>query len=403
MLAMAVMQGLEASLGLRPEEICVCASHTHSAPAPHDLGDGATGVAQFASSLQQAILDVGAAAVAAAKPGRIKTGVGEVNIFRNRRTRGEPNLVDRRVPVIAAEDSETGELKAVLFGAGCHPVTLGYDNLQISGDFTGYAQTQIEAALPSVTALFFNTTEGNVIPITSPNRDALDPRGYCGGRYEDTRTMGAALADEVLRVVASLGPPGSLRVASNRKVLSLEPNISRLQPDEIARMLETSRRTLAEFLGDDLQRALPPGPLWSMASAIVVRQALSEADMRRLMIACCRYLGLSARAGRTSPPALVEVCVQVMMINDIELLALPGEVLVEVGQEWARLAQSERAFVVGLANGHLRYLPLAAHFAEPDSDVRYETVTAMLRSDGVDRALKEAEVLLKRLRQEAGV
>jgi hypothetical protein len=85
----------------------------------------------------------------------------------------------------------------VLFGAGCHPVTLGWDSLGISGDFPGRAQTRIEQALDVPCALFFNTTEGNVIPATSPNRDALDPRGYCGGGIADTDAMAEALAGVV--------------------------------------------------------------------------------------------------------------------------------------------------------------------------------------------------------------
>ncbi len=80
----------------------------------------------------------------------------------------------------------------------------------------------------------------------------------------------------------------------------------------------------------------------------------------------------------------------VIRINDLELLTLPGEVLVEVGQEWSRRTASRNAFVVGLANAHLRYLPLAAHYAEPLSDMRYETVTAGLEPNGIERVLDAA-------------
>ena len=45
---------------------------------------------------------------------------------------------------------------------------------------------------------------------------------------------------------------------------------------------------------------------------------------------------------------------------------------------------------MGLANAYLRYLPLAAHFAEPLSDLRYETVTAGLEPNGIERVLDAA-------------
>jgi hypothetical protein len=88
----------------------------------------------------------------------------------------------------------------------------------------------------------------------------------------------------------------------------------------------------------------------------------------------------------------------VLEIDDLPLLALPGEVLVEVGDEWRLRTGTERAFVVGLANGHLRYLPRAAHFAEPDADQHYETVTAGLEPNGVEYALDAATRLLAELR-----
>jgi hypothetical protein len=112
--------------------------------------------------------------------------------------------------------------------------------------------------------------------------------------------------------------------------------------------------------------------------------------MRRLMVACCLYLGLSQRLKRGAAAKPVDVPFTVMRINDFELLALPGEVLVEVGQEWSRRTASGTAFVVGLANAHLRYLPRAAHFAEPLSDVRYETVTAGLEPNGIELVLDAA-------------
>ena len=39
-----------------------------------------------------------------------------------------------------------------------------------------------------------------------------------------------------------------------------------------------------------------------------------------------------------------------------------GEPLVEVGLVWSALTGHDDSYVVGLANAHLRYLPLAEHF-----------------------------------------
>ena len=116
------------------------------------------------------------------------------------------------------------------------------------------------------------------------------------------------------------------------------------------------------------------------------------------MIACCEYLGLSARVARGSALDPVTVPIQVLRIGDVELLALPGEPLVEVGQEWTARTGSDRAFVVGLANAHHRYLPLLRHFEMPDAAVQYDTVTAGLEPTAVDRLLDEAASVLELVR-----
>jgi hypothetical protein len=389
-LARAVIAALGPLTGLTPDQICVCASHTHSAPVPADGGDGAIGIARYAPFLRSALVDVGAAAIAAARPCRLRSGVGEVDLFLNRRTRGNPNIVDPRVAVLAADDAASGAPVAVLFGVGCHPVTMGWDNMQISADFPGCAQRAIEAALPGVNALFFNTTEGNVIPRTSPNLDALDPRGYCGGGFRNSVHIGRRIADEVLRVRDAAVPREALSLHARRSDLQVMPNTAGLDVAAAANRLAEARATLQEFLGTGFEGSVAPVQLWSVASRHVIDRDLTEPEMRRLMIACCLYLGLSQRLKRGAAPKPVDVPFMVMRINDLELLALPGEVLVEVGQEWSRRTASGTAFVVGLANAHLRYLPRAAHFAEPLSDVRYETVTAGLEPNGIELVLDAA-------------
>ncbi len=263
-LARAVIAALGPLTGLAQDQICLCASHTHSAPLPVDAGDGAIGIARYAPFLRGALVDVGAAAIAAARQSRLRSGVGEVDLFLNRRTRGNPNIVDPRVAVLAVDDAASGAPVAVLFGVGCHPVTMGWDNMQISADFPGCAQHAIEAALPGVNALFFNTTEGNVIPRTSPNLDALDPRGYCGGGFENSVRIGEAIAGEVLRTRDASPPREVLSLHSQRSELQIMPNNGGLDAVAAANRLTEVRATLREFLGSDFEASVAPAQLWSV-------------------------------------------------------------------------------------------------------------------------------------------
>jgi hypothetical protein len=390
----AVVERLAASSTVEARQVCVCASHTHSGPLP--FGPGAPGVDRYAEFLVDALVDVAAAAMADPRPCLVGAGTGEIDVLFNRRTRGVPNRVDPRVPVLvvrAADADPGGEPLAVVFGAGCHPVTLGWDNMLISGDYPGFAQRAVEARLPGTVALFFNTTEADVIPVTSPDRDALDPRGYCGGGVDDVSTIGGSLAAEVLRVVPLVATTADVPLASGRIDVLVQANNAAFDLETAQQRLAAATAVLAGALGDDFQTRAG-GHLWALASEYVVRTDCSEEQMRSVMIACCQYLGLSARVARGRDLDPVAVPLQVLRIGELELVALPGEPLVAVGEEWTRRTGSDHAYVIGLANAHHRYLPLQQHFDLPDAAVQYDTVTAGLEPGAVDRLLAEAATLL---------
>ncbi|HSL56255.1 MAG TPA: hypothetical protein VK866_00270 [Acidimicrobiales bacterium] len=381
--------------GLTATQVCVAASHTHSGPVPFDPSGSAPGVAAYTERLVAALVDVAMAAVTTTRPAVLRSGVGDAELGFNRWRPDDPDQVDRRVPVLVADDAGTGEPLVVLFGAGCHPTTMGWDNPAVSADYPGVAK-RLVADRTGAIAAFVNTTEGDVVPFTSPRRDALDPRGYCGGSWLDALSVGGRLADEVVRVVAAVRatPTEPTPVGAARIDLSLTPNHGGLDDAAAAVRLAESTAVLTEHLGEGFAERVAPGALWAAASRVVVDRDLDEAEMRRLMVACCYWLGLTARLRRRAPAAPVTAPVQVLRLGGLDLLALPGEALVAVGAEWRRRAGHDRAFVVGLANAHLRYLPRAEHFAEPGWDTRYETVTAGLAPDGVERALDAGTELL---------
>jgi hypothetical protein len=392
----AVVARLSASTGLDERQVCICASHTHSGPLP--FGPGAPGVDRYTEFLVDALVAVAAAAMGDPSPCAVGSGAGAVDVLFNRRTRGAPNRVDPRVPVVvvrrvdAAGGVAEGDPLAVVFGVGCHPVTLGWDNMSISGDYPGFAQRAIEAELAGTVAVFFNTTEADVIPVTSPDRDALDPRGYHGGSLDDTATIGGAIAAEVLRVVPLIEVSSDVALGSARRDVLVQANNAAFDLETAQQRLAAATAVLAGALGPDFEQRAG-GHLWALASQYVVATDCSEEEMRTVMIACCEYLGLSARVARGRDLDPVAVPVQVLRIADVDLVALPGEPLVAVGEEWTRRTGSAQAYVIGLANAHHRYLPLQQHFDLPDARVQYDTVTAGLEPGAVDRLLAEAAAL----------
>ena len=155
-----VVAEIHLATGIDSNRILLAASHTHSAPVPYDLSGSAIGVQQFSQQLTDALIKAGIEAFHSRRPARLVSGYGNARIGFNRWKPNDVQEVDTRIPVLLAIDSQTDSPFAVLFGSGCHPTTMGWDNPEVSADYPGEAKRFIRKALPGVTPLFINTTEG---------------------------------------------------------------------------------------------------------------------------------------------------------------------------------------------------------------------------------------------------
>lgn len=71
-------------------------------------------------------------------------------------------------------------------------------------------------------------------------------------------------------------------------------------------------------------------------------------------------------------PKTVEAEIQVIAINNLAIVALPGEIFVEIGLEIKQASPFEHTFVVELGNGWIGYIPTAKAFTE-GTKTGYET------------------------------
>lgn len=394
----AVVARLEAELGMRPERIVMTATHTHSAPVPHDPSGASQENERFTALLVESTVAAVAEALSTRREADLTSAKGSVRIGFNRWRPDSADMVDDRIPVVVALDAESRVPLAVLFGAGCHPTTLGWDNMLISADYPGVAKRIVNETFPGTVAMFMNTTEGDVVPATSARRDALDPRGYTGNDGRATEEIGRTLATEVIRVVGEVAAAASQnndgRVAVAMADIPVMANTGRFDSAEAETLLTRSNVVLSAHLGESFAERVPPSRLWAESSRVVVEADMSEEDMREVMVACCYHLGLTARKARGVGPHTVTAPLQVVTLDRMQLLVMPGEVLVALGRRWVDLTGSQDAFVVGLGNAHLRYLPMRHHFDEPGADRRYETITAGIAPGETDRLLEEGAALL---------
>jgi neutral ceramidase len=235
-----ICERLQKKIGLKREQILLNSAHTHAgpilslnAPAKDDPNSGeALRTVEYTHKLQDKVVEVVVQATEHLEPARLSWGGGVIDFVMNRReftTTGgvilgnnPRGLADRSVPVLRV-DSTAGKLLAVLFGCACHNTTLGPDNMQISGDYAGFAQAYLQEKYPNVQAMFMIGCAGDANP-------------YPRGTMELARKHGTALGEEVCRVLeAKLTPVGGpLRIAFARLDLPLNTSLSREELEKLA-------------------------------------------------------------------------------------------------------------------------------------------------------------------------
>ncbi len=316
--------------GLKPHELLLNASHTHSAPqvSPDRMVLERTfsraaktadvdAVNAFQTFLQRTVVDVIGESLQASAPARLEFNQARAGFAMNRR-RLEPNgtysnnpnptgPVDHDVPVLRVIGAD-GKLRAVLFGYACHNTTLG--GSRISGDYAGHAQRFLEAAHPGATALFMMGCGGDQNPYP---RGAMVP----GQPVEQLAEQhGRALANAVFTALAARPRPvpGPLRAALADALLDYEP-LS-------AKELETFNAT--EHTPPILQRAQ------------ALRAALQKGER----------------------PAALPCPVQVVQFGPaLTLVAIGGEVVVDYSLRIKRELKGEAdVWVAGYSNHVFGYL-----------------------------------------------
>ncbi len=334
----AVPAGLRAHLerevaqrfGLKPHELLVNASHTHSGPlitldrfeTEHTFRRAATpaqvdAATRYEAGLRQTLVELIGASLQSRAAGRLEFAQARAGFAMNRRrpeAKGQfsnnpypAGPVDHDVPVLKVTGAD-GKIRALLFGYACHNTTLGESS--ISGDYAGHAQDLLQASYPGATALFLTGCGGDQNPY--PRRRMVPDQ-----KPEDlVRHHGRALANAVSTALGAplraVQPP--LRGAYGHAELAYQP---------------LTKAQLEEYLR-------PPHTPAVNARA----RALLE---------------LQARGERPAPLACP---VQVLAFGqDLTLVAIAGEVVVDYSLRLKReLAGTAPVWVAGYSNDVFGYL-----------------------------------------------
>ncbi len=188
-------------IGVKPENVMIGVTHTHSAPDAYAFPDEKGNHGADLAYLEWCVKQVSEAvneAVSKLEPASVKTAVGEAKgkIAYNYYA---PELYDRRMGVIqaiATTGKNQGKPIATLVNYATHPEILGTDRKTISPDLCGPLYDRIEEKAGGM-ALFMNSAQGGMV--------TADTRLENGGEANDWNEcirIGTLMADEALRIIA---------------------------------------------------------------------------------------------------------------------------------------------------------------------------------------------------------
>jgi len=321
--------------GVPPEQVVLCATHTHTAPTGVNFRGVEAMPESYVSLLESKGVEVVLSALQSAELAEIAFGKTTANLNVNRREIGRmADINDLNAPTGNVDDDVTvARIRiakdghtAWLFNYAAHPLTMKCaDGPQISADYPGRAVAHLESAGGADFAQFLQGCAGNLNVKIS------------GGEAEAVRA-GRLLADAVLAAGEALEPSGSSDLRGAIETVRI--------PWERIPTLEEARAALETEEAAGPQKAGAPLRLLEWARALVA----------------------TIEKGDVNPCA--EVLVQAVRIGDAVFVALPGEVFMEIGKALKRRSGVKHLFVVGYANTcEIGYIPTAAAFPDGGYEV----------------------------------
>ena len=313
-------------LKINPSKILITASHTHTGPIIEDsYYYSEKPLPDYISLLKKKIIGGIIHCLNDQEEGIIKFGKGNINIGivnRRKKTRDGikmmPNFdgpIDDEVSVIKFERKD-GIPKVIFFNYSCHPTTLSTDIYEISADYPGVAQREVENYYKGAIGMFSNGCCGDVRPAIIENGK------FKGGNFNDTERMGKILFSKVVEICEKS------EFIENSNIISILNNFKfplekRLIPKNVKELENVCKIYKEKFNINVLEN-------WLKFMQYKLKRKEKFKDY-------------------------VEGKLHVIKIGEISILGLPGEVMVEIGLKLKK--EKKNLIICGYSNGSIGYIP----------------------------------------------
>ncbi len=324
-----IREMIQTQIGLPPEHVMLTASHTHSGPVTARLHAMGAPDAAYLEVLTRKVAGLVRVAYESRQPAKLGFGIGPVRIGINRRQRAGEGMklgrnpqgpIDPHVYVLRV-DFDAPHPQVILFNHAAHAVTLGSSNLLISADYPGAAQRVIEQVEPGAIAMFAQGCCGNI------NSDPV------GGTFEDVRRLGTILGGAAVATAEAIKTSADVRLRALAKTIEL-PTQNPPPLEEIEAEAAVHR--------ENLEKAKAEG----------AREGVLM--MHRGLLDWAEWVTSLAREGATGPPVPFDI--QAFAIGDAAIVALSGEVFIEIAQAIQEQSAFDPTLVFGYTNGCSGYI-----------------------------------------------
>lgn len=373
-----VRETVSRKIDIKPNNILICCSHTHSGPWAagrldlEGLEKGFKPDYEYVENLKYKIVEL----IIKANNNMFEAQIGsgfdncgkESGIGGNRRK--PDGISDPQVWVIGVKDLDNN-LKAAFVKYSLHPTVIHEDNTLVTADYPGYIRKFLLEKKPAMIMLFAQGASGD----QSTRYFRKDQS------FNEAKRIGEEIGKVVNNILDRLHYEQKLKLSVLSKEIFLDLRILP-QIDEAIKNVETTKELLEELKNKN-------------ASYIEVQNAY----LQHIGAECT--LGYVKLKNKNIPIELeideLPAEVQVIGIGDTVIVGLQGEIFVEFGLEIQKRSPFKKTIVIELANGALPgYVCTEDAFKEGG----YEVCTTLLSEKSGVMLVDTAVELLYKIKEE---
>jgi len=323
--------------GVNQEHILISSHHNHSGPDTLGLFDlkgffKPTYNMEMMVEIEKKVVKSAILARKNAEKGRIGLGKGDVKkrVILNRRDPQKGTKYDLSVIRI---DSVEGKIRGLIINYACHATSLPRENTLLTGEYPGYIVRKIKKETNnSIFSMYTNGACGDINPNLYPEdepfelitKERISKHSYREfnqlGNYKKTIAIGSCIADSALEIVNSVETSEIKEIKVLTKIIEIP-------------LHDMIGKSAMQHVSFKLRKHLITGLLnYNHSNISYVSFTKKKKDW------------------------YFQTELQIIKINDIIILSIPGELFVELGKKLISASPSEKTFLIELGNDWVGYL-----------------------------------------------